>query len=193
MILEINGQAKKVNNNGEMPFVRGDIITVNDAYLKKVKNAENKIDIVSIMGRKSMDGAFLDVRKKKLDSSVEFVQKDASLDSEGFVYGLAAITKNQLHGVVYLRRVEPVLSYIDVLINDKKRVMREGEILEVKKSDHFKIVNVVTNIGDSKNVTFMMVPVYGGKNISRDIENYQIIFRHKDYVFAKIPLKIEGI
>lgn len=187
VIVEVNGTVKKVSRNEEISFVRGDILNVNEAYLKDSKKVINLLGIASSNPTKEL----LDIRKKSVDSSLELIQKEEALDPEGAVYALIAQSGKTLHGAIFLRRVEPTLSYIDVLINDKIRVMREGESLQVKKSDHFKVVNVVTNIRDKKDVSFA-VEILGTKTTG-NVQNYQIVFRNKKYVFAKIPLAVENI
>lgn len=185
VILDINGQLKKVSRNEELSFVRGDSVIINQAYLK---NSKKNVSLVRIAG----SALGVDQRMKTIDTASSMISKDGSVDSEGSVYPLIVQTQNILHGVVYLRRIEPVLSYIDVQVNGKNRVMREGEILQVKKSDHFKVVNVVSNIENTKNISFVVVPVIRAKKPDSN-ENYQIVFRHKDYVFAKIPLNVESL
>jgi hypothetical protein len=187
MIVEINGQIKKVSRNEEISFVRGDLLKVTQAYLKNAKKVINLVELSGFKGPK-------EARTRNIDSSVELIEKEGSVDSEGTVYPLIAQSGATLHGAVFLRRVEPTLSYIDVLVNGKNRVMREGESLQMKKSDHFKVVNVVTNIQGNKNISFAVVPLVTANQKAVDMhQKYQILFRHKDYVFAKIPLTVESL
>jgi hypothetical protein len=189
MIVEVNGQVKKVNRDEEISFVRGDIIKITEAYLKNSKQA---VDAVEISGFATSEDS-KDVRNRLLDTSASLIEKEGSLDLEGSVYVILSHSASFLHGVIYLRRVEPTLSYIDVLVNGKNRVMREGETLEVKKTDHFKVVNVVTNFANAKNVSFTIAPILSQRNGKDKRQNFEIIFRHKEYVFAKIPIEIESL
>lgn len=190
VILQINGETKKINGNEEISFVRGDLIKVKEAYLKDSKKA---INLLAIMGAEESNQALNEIRKRELDSSRELVQREGTLDPQGTVYALVAQSGGLLHGAIFLRRIEPTLSHIDIQVNGKARVMREGESLQVKKSDRYKVVNVVTNIRDSKEVSFAVVPVIGAKSNDNYMQHYQIVFRNKDYVFAKIPLTVEGL
>ena len=67
----------------------------------------------------------------------------------------------------------------------------------MKKSDSFKVGRVVTNLRGNENITFAIVPVIRGEQevegpTEKNAKEYRIVFRHKEYTFAKIPLIVEN-
>nr|ADI87837.1 hypothetical protein AKSOIL_0329 [uncultured bacterium Ak20-3] len=185
VLVEINGQVRKVNRNEELRFVRGDLLKVTEVYLK---DSKKRASAVEISGLKNSE-----IRQQVIDTSVSLIGSEGAVDSEAVLYPLLARSGDKLHGTILFHRTEPALSYIDVLVNGQNRVMREGETLQVKKSDHFKVTNVVTNIQGNKDVSFAVVPVLTKKSQSEAKEKFQILFKHKTYVFAKIPLTVESL
>lgn len=190
VVIAVNGRMKKVSRGAELDFVRGDILKVINVSLK---DPTRKINLVQIDGFKKADGS-VEAREQLIDTSYDLIQKDDAVDPDGAVYALLTRTRGIVHGAVFLRRTEPTLGYIDVLINGKTRVMREGEGLHVKKSDHFKIVKFVTNIRENKDITFTVLPILEAKTKTHiALQNYQIVFRRKNRIFAKIPLTVENL
>ena len=189
LIMYVNGQAKKVSNNEEITFIRGDVLKIGEAYLKDERKSSLEINILGVEG----SDVTTDFRMKSLDTSNILTTSVAPDAKEGIKFPVLVKSNSVLHGVVFLRRVEPVLGYIDVLINGKKSVMREGQEVRVKKKDKFKVVHVVTNLSDSKNITFEVVPYLNHEGSNNNEEKFNIVFQHKNFVFAKIPLLVEKL
>lgn len=185
VVVKQNGHMKKINRNEELSFVRGDVLKITQAFLK---DSQKTIQRVYLTGHQDAS----DVREKILDTSTELTQAEGSLDAESSIYPLIVQSEKTLHGVIYFHRIEPTLSYVDILVNGKNRVMREGEKLQVKNSDHFRVTNVVTNIEENKNISFTVVSK-SKKNTNPRTKEYEILFRHKAYVFAKIPMTVESL
>lgn len=185
VIIEINGQSKKVPSDGELPFVKGDTIKVRLALLKNAKSKSYPLSTEGISRTHELP------TNRIIDTSQETIDKSNAVDPAGMVFPIVLRSNQTLHGVVFLHRVEPTLSYADILINGKKVVMREGEKISVKAKDHFKVLKVMTNVPDNKDITFKVIPVSGQS--TGPGKNYQITFRHKESIFAKIPLTVEDL
>ncbi len=189
VILSVNGRTKKVSNGDELSYVRGDILKVVSASLRDPKKPIAQLRIPGLGFKGSVE-----VRNSTVDTSIDLVGKEGALDPTGAVYALVASSREVLHGAIFLHRLEPALSYIDITVNGKNRVMREGEVLKLKKSDHFKITKMVTNIKDNKEISFAVIPLLESKPKEfSDKQNYQIVFKHKSRMFAKIPLTVENL
>ena len=89
---------------------------------------------------------------------------------------------------IYLKRIEPRVKYLDLTINGKPRVMREGESLLVKETDIFKVKKIVTNIDKVEDIKFKIVPKFSEQ---KRLEQYEIVLKHKDYIFARLPMAVE--
>ncbi|MBI2601556.1 MAG: hypothetical protein HYW48_00725 [Deltaproteobacteria bacterium] len=193
VIIEVNGEPRSVKNGEELSFVRGDELLVKKVLLN---SPEAKPSITNVVGFVN-EGSGSNDLGYKIDTSTELTKKTWALNPEGTVYTVVAYSQRILHGAVFLNRVEPRLEYIDVDINGKTRVMREGEKLLVKKSDSFKVERVVTNLRDNETITFAIVPVIRGEQeaevpAEKGAKEYRIVFRHKEYTFAKIPMIVEN-
>ncbi len=186
VIIEINGQTKKVPSGGELPFVKGDLIKIRLALLKNAKAKSYPLSTEGISRTHELQ------TNKPIDTSKDLNDKSGSVDPAASVFPIVLRSNQTLHGMIFLHRIEPTLSYADVLINGKKIVMREGEKISVKASDRFKVTKVMTNVPDNRDITFKVIsmpdspPAAPGKA-------YQIIFRHKAFTFARIPLTIEDL
>ena len=101
----------------------------------------------------------------------------------GDLYAVLALSHATLHGVVYLRLIEPVLRYAEVAINGRTRVLRDGEPLNVKATDQVKVERVVTNLESTDGVRFQIATGDGPGA-------YAIRFSRGDTPFASIPLKV---
>lgn len=188
MIVEINGKAKVVSSGSDLLFLRGDTIKVREAALQATKK---KVGMVELLG---VDAGFktTDIRGKEFSSTEVLEDPLKAVDQEGKKYAVLARSADVIHGFVYLKRVEPTLSYIDVSINEKRYVMRENEDLRVKEEDTFQIVNFVTNIHNNEDVSFVVVPVkQNQKNLLE--RKFNILFQHKSHIFAQVPLTIDRL
>ncbi len=179
MIIQVNDQPRLVRDGAELAVVRGDRLFIKEAQLNDKTAAIREVNVV---GYKSPS-------PKGEDRGYAFTTKDIktkySEDQKGTVFAILASGKTVLHGTVYLRIVEPVLRYAELSINGARRVLRDGEALDVKAADMVKVEQVVTNLDQNDGVKFQITAV------DLKTKSYEIRFQRGGEAFARIPLRIE--
>ncbi len=188
LIIDVNGHARVVRSGNELVVIQGDKIIVKDA----IGVGQNKIGSVNIVGYvpPGTSGP-VDDRNFIVDTAKELDQAKA-IDKQGEIFEVQARARGTLLGVVFLKVKHPELRYAVCRINGKDTILRPGELLRVKRSDSFKLKEVVSNLDElGDEVTFDMVPVGGFKEIP-NLEFYEIRFSRAGNVFARIPLEIDG-
>lgn len=182
VIIEVNGQPRMVKEGGELPVLRGDRLKIKEATLVDRRIAAKEVNLVG----------YQSPSPKGEDRGFEFTTTDLkarhSEDGRGDVYALQVASKKTLHGMVYLRLMNPVLRYAEVSINGANKVLRDGESLAVKASDLVKVERVVTNLEKNDDVLFQIAPV---APTTQAPANYEIRFQRGGTDFARIPLQIE--
>ncbi|NRA43374.1 MAG: hypothetical protein HRU09_00285 [Oligoflexales bacterium] len=189
-IIEHNGESKLLKNKETLSYVRGDELKIKAAKLRAGDHKPSEVNLVGfrhpIKPGNRHDLGFL------IDTSSTLDKKQWAVDEKGEVFFIAAASKKLLHGYAYLKRLEPSLSYVDIQVNDQQRVMREGETLKLSSVDLFKVSRVVTNIKNLDHVTFQVVELGDqGKAVLKSHELYEIRFKHRSHIFAKIPMEVE--
>ena len=190
LIVEHNGENKLLKNKETLSYIRGDELKIKAAKLREGEYQPSEVNLVGfrhpIKPGNRNDLGFL------IDTSKTLDKKQWAVDEKGEVFFIAAASKKLLHGYAFLRRLEPALEYVDIKVNDKQRVMREGETLKLGAADLFKVGRVVTNIKNMDHITFQVVELGKDKRASlKSLEYYEIRFKHRSHVFAKIPLHVE--
>ena len=188
--LEVAGETKLLKNGDELKLVVGDVFTVKDAFL--VDKRERAVDI-NVVGFSHDDpkSRASDDRGHRVDTAKLVYKPQWSERGEGQVYGVAVRSGRRLHGVVYIRLIEPRLQFAEITINGQPRTMRDGEALTLRRSDQLKIKRVSTNLHDDQGVMFQVVEqvgVRGGSPLKPDL--YEIRFLRSGRKFASIPLKV---
>ena len=189
-VIEHNGENKLLKNMDTMNYVRGDELKIKAAKLRAGDHEPMEVNLVGfrhpVKPGNRHDLGFL------IDTSITLDKKQWAVDERGEVFFIAAASKKLLHGYAFFKRLEPALSYVDIQVNEQQRVMREGETLKLKAADLFKVGRVVTNIKNLDDVTFQVVELSKGRKSSAELlEYYEIRFKHRSHVFAKIPMQVE--
>lgn len=187
VLVTVNGKPRMVKAGDELAVVRGDKLQVKEAALYG-RGAIREVNVIGYQRAGTND-----------DRGATFSTKDLvarwSEGEGGAVYAVAAAGRKLLHGVVYLRVIEPVLRYAEVSINGKKRVLRDGEPLRASAKDLVKVERVETNLEAAGDVVFQIVPAASDGAASKDAGRpglYEIRFLRGEQAFARIPLTLEG-
>lgn len=91
------------------------------------------------------------------------------------------LEKKQI-GLIPIELIFPQLQYLDIALNKKHRLVRDGESLLVKPSDQFKVHAIATNPSFQKEVFYQVVP-------EKDKVFLQLV--RKNVLFATVVLDIE--
>ena len=188
MVIEVNKQSRIVRSGEALTAIVGDVLTVKSAHL--IGGGEPRFVNVIGFELSGPDGP-KDERNHAINTAKD-LETRFSHDKKGEFYDVTTKTGGHLLGKVRLRLKVPELRYAVCRINGKDQILRAGELLKVKKSDTFKLKEVVSNLEElSDEVTFEIVPVGGFKEIP-GVEFHEIRFNRAGSTFARIPLQIEG-
>jgi len=182
VIVEINGESQLIKAGGEVTVIYGDQFLVKSAFLND-KNL--KVGVVNVVGFPNAKKGGSEDRGVIINTATDLL-KNYSEAKEGKVYAITSESGKKFHGSVFIKILEPSLKYATVRINDKEKILRDGEVLKIKKSDLFKVTQVETNVQDPKTVSFQ---IFEQKTSGQSL--FEIRFTRESRVFARIPLKIE--
>lgn len=178
LLVQVNGAPRMVKSGQELTIVRGDSVLIKEAILRNQTIQPKEVQVVGLMrthhGRNDARGQIF--RTKDLASRL-------SEEGKGQVYAVIVRSKKLLHGTVYIKIREAALRYAEVLINDTKHILRDGETLKLSSKDMFKLNKVVTNLEDEDGVVFQIAEGSHGERAIR--------FLRHGVAFATIPLIVE--
>lgn len=188
--IELGGETKLVRSGQELSMVIGDIFTVKDAYLMDKQARPGFINVIGFAHQQAKLNPNED-RGQTIDTMVLMRKPGWSEGGRGKVFAVAAQTGKDVHGMIFIKLVEPTLRFAEIQINGEPRTMRDGETLFLKKSDRFKVSRVVTNLYDDSRVTFQIVkPLDQAKSDTKSAQQYEIRFLRAGRIFAAIPCQV---
>ena len=145
-LLEINNNLKKVSPEEEIRVLKGDNIKIADisSSLKELTNIS-----VNFYGYKAPDESAED--RGYLINTGKNLLPFYSMDKKGEKYEIRIERRSKGYREVlrriYIRLVEPELEYINILVNNEKKLwFLPGDVLYASYNDSLKIVDVKTNL-----------------------------------------------
>ncbi|MCB9228382.1 MAG: hypothetical protein H6618_02105 [Deltaproteobacteria bacterium] len=196
-IVERNGERIILENGTVLRFIRGDLLRVTGVVLKNgEKNKRTEVNVVGFRAKTA--GEDRQDLGQFIDTASYLNRKYWSINNEGDTYAVVAARDGQMLGMASLQRVEPKLQYVDIRLNDQIRVMREGQLIRMNASDQFKVEKIVTNLKNLDHVHYRLLRVSGEaltgqKNLPDHVGAYKLIFQHRSYEFAAIPMLVESL
>lgn len=188
--IEVGGETKIVRSGQEVSLVIGDVFLVKDAYLVDKRIRPAFVNVIGFAHHQPKLNPNED-RGQAIDTTLLTRKAGWSEAGRGQVFAIAAQTGKDVHGVVFLRLAEPALRFAEILINGQPRTMRDGEALNLKKSDRIKVQRVVTNLVDDSGVTFQIVePLEPSRDDVAQSHRYEIRFLRGGRLFAAIPCQV---
>lgn len=190
LIIDVNGDKRVVENNKTINIVYGDILKIVSVRLKDSDELPGTVNFIGFNSSESVNGNDfgIDIFSKKIKKRWSVNEND--------LYKIEVSTKKEIHGEVFVRLLEPRLLYMNVLINGKEKIMREGEALIVEQSDKFKVSKVVSNVHDKEKVKYSLYEIKNSPLIdkhSRKSKVYEFRFHIEEKTFATIPLIVEEL
>lgn len=188
IVIEINGERKILKKGQSLTFIKGDKIKLVSSHLK---NSSETVEETNVVGfRNPIDRRLRNDLGFEIDSNTNLHNNQWAVNESGDLYVIVASSKKTLHGISYLKRIVPRLKYVDIQVNDKTRVVRDGELLRVSPSDEFKVERFVTNLKNNEEVTFQIVSMKTKRNVlqKKDVKKYQMVFKHRTHKFGNISI-----
>lgn len=188
VMVTVNGRPRVVKAGDEFAVVRGDKVMIKEAALVG-RGAIREVNVIGYQRQGARNNDDRGAAFSTKDLSPRFSEGES-----GSVYAVVASARKAMHGLVYLRVIDPVLRYAEVSINGQKRILRDGEPLKANAKDLVKVEKVDTNLEGVDDVVFQIVPAESTQapKAKASAALYEIRFLRGGQAFARIPLTLEG-
>ena len=177
LVVDINGERKKVDAGGSLDVVYGDLVTIVEATLLD-KSA--KVDVVDLVGfRGGNSKASGDDRGWVIDTG-RHLSKKRSVAGDGRQYKIQVSGQGGISGEVVLNVLEPELISIELDVNGSVRKIHPGDVLRLSSKDMVRVVEIRTNVRGNENVKYDKTAKNGNKELR---------FSRGGRIFARIPIE----
>ena len=182
--IDVNSERVLIEEGHTIDIVRGDLLTVIDAWSK---DQSVKVDAVDLVG-------FAPLRAKNgRDDRGFIINTDSDLqpsfakdkETEKSTFEIQARSGDKVLGAVFIHLIEPRLEKVEISVNGKMRQLHNGDTLQLRSTDKIAVKHVVTNIRGNENVHHELRSVTATKGKA----NKELIFARGDHVFGRIPLQ----
>jgi hypothetical protein len=177
LVVDINGERKKVDAGGSLDVVYGDLVTIVEATLLD-KSA--KVDVVDLVGfRGGNSKASGDDRGWVIDTG-RHLSKKRSVAGDGRQYKIQVSRQGGISGEVVLNVLEPELISIELEVNGSVQKIQPGDVLRLSSKDMVRVVEIRTNVRGNENVKYDKTAKNGNKELR---------FSRGGRIFARIPIE----
>jgi hypothetical protein len=182
MVVEVNGERRRVDPAVGFSVVRGDLVTVIDGWLLDKSKVVPLIDIVGFASK--LKTLAQGDRGKVINTGRDLDVKQ-SIGGKGVSYEILALGSGVEYGSVTMSIEAPTLLSFEVEVNGEHRKLGAGDQLSLGPHDGIRVTDIRTNIRGNENVSHELGSVPGKKG--RVIK--EIRFARGDLVFARIPIQ----
>ncbi len=185
MVVEVNGERRRVDPATGFVVVRGDLVTVIDGWLL---DKSKTIPLIDFVGFKSKIKTISQGDRGKVIDTNHDLDARQSIDGKGNRYEIRALGSGVLYGSVTMIIEAPTLFSFEVEVNGERRKLTAGDKLSLGPHDGVRVTDVRTNIRGNENVLHELSSKKGGQGrILKEIR-----FTRGDVVFARIPIEWQG-
>lgn len=177
VVVDINGERKKVDAGGSFDVVFGDLVTIVEATLLDKSAQVNVVDLVGFRGANSKAPG--DDRGWVVDTG-RHLNKRQSVAGDGKQYKIQVSGQGGRSGEVMLNVLEPELISIELDVNGSLRKIQSGDVLRLSAKDMVRVVEIRTNVRGNENVKYDKITKNGNKELR---------FSRGGRVFARIPIE----
>ena len=185
LVVEVNGERRRVEPAGGLTVVRGDLVTIVEAWLVDKSKLAPIVDIAGYTSRLKRSGQ--DDRGKVVDTNRDFDPRQ-SLDGNGGRYAIRVSGSGVLYGETFLTIAAPELFSFEVEVNGERRKLTPGDKLALSPKDGIRVIDIRTNVRGNENVRHDLAKK---KNPDGTITR-EIRFTRGEAVFARIPIDWQG-
>jgi hypothetical protein len=179
LIVDVNGERRRVEPRSGISVVRGDLITFVDVLISP---QTKKPPVVDVDGFSSADD-----QGKVIDTATD-LDSSSSKGGKGRQFRVRVLGGNNVYGTTFLNIVEPELVAFEVELNGMRRLLKSGDRLALSPSDELRVMAVRTNVRGNENVKHDLVT----KDRSKGVTRKEIRFTRGPKVFARIPIDWKG-
>lgn len=180
--LDINSERTLVPVNGSIDVVRGDLLTLIDAW---AKDPGTKIDVMDFVGYAPLrSNTGRDDRGFIINTAVDLKPQFAK-DAGKSVFEIQVRSGTNTLGSVFIHVVEPRLERVEVSVNGKIQQLHDGDVLALRPIDKIAVRHVFTNVRGNENVRHDLRKIASPKGKP----NRELVFARGDLVFGRIRLQ----
>lgn len=182
MVVEVNGERRRVDPAVGFSVVRGDLVTVIDGWLLDKSKVVPLIDVVGFASK--LKTSAQGDRGKIINTGRDLNAKE-SIGGKGMRYEILALGSGVEYGSVTMSIEAPTLFSFEVEVNGERRKLGAGDQLSLGPHDGIRVTDIRTNIRGNENVSHELGSVPGKRGrVSKEIR-----FARGDLVFARIPIQ----
>jgi len=163
-------------NGKELPARDGETVTVFPHDRVKIK-APSSIH-VNVVGLHGLSDGNREFRPEMLDRVYAIGQGNSQ-------FRVDIKLRGKLIGMFTLAEVMPELQGVEVSVNERQRVMRENELMVLRRQDLFKVTRVLTNIPNNEGVEYEVLA-----STAKDSATHKLRFSLAGKVFGEVPIKV---
>jgi hypothetical protein len=184
LVISTGQQQHRVSNGEILPILRGDRFRIESAQLVGQGLKPDRIDLVGFARPNQPN----DDRGVWIDSATELLSRFAVVPG-GDKYSVKVYRRGILAGEAFVQIVQPSLNYAEVSVNGSIRLLRADDVLKVSSKDQFKLEKVVTNLGETEDVSVRLEPIEL-RNSKPPYKLYEMQLIRKNVVFARLGLQV---
>ena len=191
LTLLINGLMQEVEAGEKIFFIKGDLLQVQ--ALGVVQGVQKKAALrIKFVGQEGVPltteptDLNYELKTDTIDAKLAFYDEEHSKRYKIFVY----LNKDCIDEYV-LYELEPKLHYLEISLNGKKRVLRDGESFRLNVTDKMQMDRISSNINNISSINFRTVQASSVNGENTPIKKYAIQLEYKNSIFAQIPLELE--
>ena len=182
MVVEVNGERRRVDPAVGFSVVRGDLVTVIDGWLLDKSKAIPLIDFVGFASK--LKTSSQGDRGKVINTGRDLDSRQ-SIGGKGVAYEIRALGAGVDYGSITMSIEPPTLLSFEVEINGVHRKLGTGDRLRLGPRDGVRVTEILTNIRGNENVSHELASIPG----KRGQVTKEIRFARGDLVFARIPIQ----
>jgi hypothetical protein len=177
LVVDINGERKKVDAGGSLDVVFGDLVTIVEATLLDKSVQVELVDLVGFRGANSKASG--DDRGWVIDTG-RHLSKKRSVAGDGKQYKIQVSGQGAVSGEVMLNILEPELLAIELNVNGSVRKIQPGDVLRLSSKDMVRVIEIRTNVRGNENVKYDKIAKKGSNELR---------FSRGGRIFARIPIE----
>jgi hypothetical protein len=192
--IEIDGKVETFLNGDVIYAFNHQKLKIIDSslYSKYGPSYVNLVGLTNPAGKNPLD-----------DRGVEFTGKDLisswAINEEKSRFRIEIKKKKYISGIVYLEFVKPVIEYVEIFINSKKRILRDHDILTLNETDQFKVGKIKLNLPSSKQLDYKILKLNKSEKLATidnsavsEYKYYELVFTLENKVLITFPMKVRN-
>lgn len=170
---------------------QGQTIIVEDVLMLDQSEGQ-LVDAVNVVGLVNPNSP-RSVDDRGIAFTVDDLHKKWAVNDKHSKYRIDVRSGRHILGSAYLEVIPPRIEYIRFLINGEERIYRDGDLIDVKSSDNFKIQNIKLNLPTSQRLQYKLIQLKKGELAIAEKNNYryyELVIYYIDKVLLTFPMRV---